>query len=65
MSDGDGNRVPDYRSNVLKGSLPQGPSGHPRSTEYPRLREESEKESTGEATLRGMAELYQTRCGSR
>ena len=26
--------VPEHRSNVLKGSLPQGPPAHPRNTEY-------------------------------
>ena len=50
MSDRERKRVPDHRSNVLKGSLPQGPSAHPRNTEDPRLSEESEKESRDEAT---------------
>ena len=27
-------RVPDHRSDVLKGSLPQGPTAHPRNMEY-------------------------------
>jgi len=35
--------IPDYRSDVLKGSLPNGPV-HPRNTEYLRLSKESEKE---------------------
>ena len=30
-------RVPDHRSYVLKGFLPQGPSAHPRSTEDPSI----------------------------
>ena len=47
------------QSNVLKGSLPQGPSAHPRNTEYPKLSEESEKESRDEVTQRGMEGLYQ------
>ena len=51
--------VPEHRSNVLKGSLPQGPSAHPRNTEYPKLSEESEKESRDEVTQRGMEGLYQ------
>ena len=40
----------DQGSNVLKGSLPKGPSAHPRNTENLRLSDESEKESTDEAT---------------
>ena len=52
------------RSYVLKGSLPLGPPAYPRNTEYPRLSEESEKESRDEASQRGM-ELYQRQCGSR
>ena len=58
-------RVPDHRSCVLKGSLPQGSSAHPRNMEYPRLSEKSEKVSRDEATRRGMGELYQRQCGSR
>ena len=50
MSDRERKRVPDHRSDVLKGSLPQGLSAHPRNTEDPRLSEESEKESRDEAT---------------
>ena len=41
-------RVPDHRSDVLKGPLPQGPPAHARNTEYPSIRgwaEENEKES--------------------
>ena len=37
---------------------------HGRS-EYPKLSEESEKESRDEATHRGMEKLYQRQCGSR
>ena len=55
-------RVPDHRSILLKGSLPQGP---PRNMEYPRLSEESEKESRVEATQGAMVELYRKQCGSR
>ena len=33
MPDGEGKGVPKHRSKVLKGSLPQGPSAHPRNTE--------------------------------
>ena len=58
-------RVPDHRSDALKGSVPQGPPAHPRNTEYPRLSEESEKESRDETTQRGMEELYQRQVGSR
>ena len=65
MPDKKRKRVPEHRSNVLKGSLPQGPSAHPRNAEYPRLSEESEKESRDEVTQRGMEELYQKQCGSR
>ena len=31
-------RVPNQRSDVLKGSLPQGPTAHPRNTEYLSIR---------------------------
>ena len=33
MPDRERKEVPDHRSNALKESLPQGPSGHPRNTE--------------------------------
>ena len=65
MTDGEMKRVPDHRSDVLKGSLTQGPPAHPRNTEYLRLSEESEKESGDEATQRGMEVLCQRKCGSR
>ena len=45
MPDRERQRVPDHRSDVLKGSLPQGPPVHPRNTEHPslqRLSKESE-----------------------
>ena len=62
MPDRERKRVPDDRSDILKGSLPQEssctPLGHGKS-EYLRLNEENEKENTGEATRRGMEELYQ------
>ena len=32
-SDRERKRVPDHRSNALKGFLPLGPSAHPRNTE--------------------------------
>ena len=51
MPDRERKRVPpDHRPDVLKGSLPKGPSTHPRNTEDPRLSEESEKVSRDEAT---------------
>ena len=55
-------RVPDHRSLLLIGSLPQG---HPRNMEYPRLSKESEKEGRVEATQGAMVELYRKQCGSR
>ena len=58
-------RVPDHRSDALKGSVPQGPPAHPRTSKYPRLSEESEKESRDETTQRGVEELYQRQGGSR
>ena len=61
-------RVPDHRSDVLKGSLPQGPPPRLRNTEYPsirRLSEESEMESRDEPTQRRTEELYERQCGSR
>ena len=45
MHDRDEEESSNHKSNVLKRSLPQGPPAHPRNTEYPRLSEESEKES--------------------
>ena len=65
MPDREKKRVPDHRSDVLKGSLLQGPLAHPWNTEYLRLSEESEKESRDKATQRGMEVLYQRQCGSR
>ena len=38
MPDRERKRVPDQRSDVLKGSLPQGPTAHPRNTAYPSIR---------------------------
>ena len=55
-------RVPDDRSDILKGSLPKSPPAHPwdmENLEYHRLNKENEKENIGEATRRGMEELYQ------
>ena len=53
MPDRERDRVPDLRSNVSKGSLPQVPPAHPKNTEDPsippRLSEESERESRDEA----------------
>ena len=59
MPDRERTGVPEHRSNVLKGSLPQGPSAHPRNAA------ESEKGSRDEATQKDMEELYQRQCGSR
>ena len=60
MSDRERKRVPEHRSDVLKGPDPQCPPAHPWNMEYPSLSEESErqKESRDEATERGMEELY-------
>ena len=33
MPDKERKRVPDHRSDVLKGSLPQDPPAHPRNTD--------------------------------
>ena len=33
MPDMERKGVPGHRSNILKGSIPQGPSAHPRNTE--------------------------------
>ena len=55
-------RVPDDRSDILKGFLPKSPPAQPlghEKSEYLRLNEENEKENRGEATRRGMEELYQ------
>ena len=37
MIDMEMKRVPDHRSDVLKGSLTKGPPAHPRNTEYPSI----------------------------
>ena len=61
MSDRERKTVSDDRSDILKGSLPKSsctPLGHGKS-EYLSLNEENEKENRGEATRRGMEELYQ------
>ena len=61
-------RVPHHRSDVLKGSPSPGSfcpfEEHGRS-EYPRLGEESEKESRDETTRGGTEQLYQSPRGSR
>ena len=59
MPNGKRKRVPDDRSDILKGSLPKSPPAHPWDTENLRLNKEKEKENRGEATRRGMEELYQ------
>ena len=62
MPNREGKRVPDDRSDILKGSLPKSPPAHPwdtKKSEYLRPNEENEKENRGEATRRGMEELYQ------
>ena len=38
MPDRDRKRVPDHRSDVFKGSLPQGSPAHPRNTEGQSIR---------------------------
>ena len=55
-------RVPDHRSDVWNGFLPQRPPAHLTNTKYPRLSEVSEKESGDGVSQRGMEELYQRQC---
>ena len=38
MPDRERKRVPDHRSDVLKGMSTQGPPAHPRNTEYSSIR---------------------------
>ena len=57
MPNRDRKRIPVDRSDILKGSLAKSPPAHPWDTENPN--EENEKENRGEATRRGMEELYQ------
>ena len=38
MPDRERKRVPDHRSDAMKGSLPQGPPAHSKNTEYPSIR---------------------------
>ena len=56
MSDGERKRVPDHRSDVLKGSVPHGPPAHPRNTEDPsfrgRARRRAEMKQLGEVWRR-------------
>ena len=65
MPDRDRKRVPDQRSDVLKGSFPGVllPILRTRIAEYPRLSEENE-ESRDKSTQRSIEELYQRQCGS-
>ena len=61
MPDRERKRVPDHRSDVLKGSLLPGsscPFQEYGISEYPRLNEESEKESRAGATQSGIDEPY-------
>ena len=44
MPDRERKRVPDHRSDVLKGSLPQGPSAHPMNTEDPSIPSEQREQ---------------------
>ena len=37
MPDRERKSVPDHRSDILKGFLPQGPPARPRDTEYPSI----------------------------
>ena len=61
-------RVPDDRSNILKGYLTKSPPaqalGHGKS-EFLRLNEENEKENRGEVTGRCVEELYKRQCGNK
>ena len=62
MPDRERKRVPDDRSDILKGSLPKKSSCTPLrhgKPEYLRLNEENEKENRGEETRGGMEEVYQ------
>ena len=43
MPDRERKRVPDNRSNALKGYLPQGPPAHPRNTEYLYIRGQAKR----------------------
>ena len=54
MPDKDRKRVPDFRSGILDGSLPQGHSAVPKNgrSEYRRLSKDSEKESRDESIQR-------------
>ena len=52
-------RVPEDRSDTLKGFLPNSPPAHAWDTENLRLSEDNEKENRREATRRGIEELYQ------
>ena len=57
MPDREMKKVPDDGFDILKESLAKSPPAHPWDTENPN--EENEKENRGEATRRGMEELYQ------
>ena len=65
MPDREKKRVPDDRSDILKGSLHKSsctPLGHGKSAN---LRLNEEKENRDEATQIGMGELCQKQCGNR
>ena len=63
--------LPILRSSAVSLGKPENSAIHKSSiiiiinTEYPRLSEESEKDSRDKATQRGMQELYQRQRGSR
>ena len=53
-------RVPDHRTDILKGSLPQGPPAHPKNTENPSIRGCS-KRAKRRAEMKQLREVWRSR----
>ena len=64
MPDRERKRVPDHRSHVLKGCLPQGPPAHPRNTEDASIRSRAKK-ARRRAEMKLLREVWRRQCGSR
>ena len=59
MPDREKKGVPDHRPHLLKGSLPQGPSAHPKDTEYPSIRS-CAKRARRRAEMKQLREVWRT-----
>ena len=59
MPDRERKRVPEHRSDLLKGSLPQGSPAHPRNTEYPSIRGRA-KRTKSRVVMKQLREVWRS-----